>query len=86
MAHEVQWTKSIYEEFCAEAMLSELEAAILRTRIQNWSRVKQATEYNLSVSAVDRIIKSLKQKYDCAALNNPKLPARHKKSVKEEKN
>lgn len=82
MAHEVSWTKSIYDEFCEEAMLSELERAILRTRIQNWSRVKQASEFNLSVSAVDRIIKNLKRKYDCAALNNPILPERHKKTVK----
>lgn len=82
MAHEVSWTKLIYDEFCTEAMLSELEAEILKTRIQNWSRVKQATEFNLSVSAVDRIIRNLKRKYDCAALNNPILPERHKKSAK----
>ena len=82
MAHEVSWTKSIYDEFCSEAMLSDLEKAILKTRIQNWSRVKQATEFNLSVSAVDRIIKNLKRKYDCAALNNPILPERHKMTVK----
>lgn len=82
MAHEVPWTKSIYDIFCEEAMLSELEAAILRTRIQNWSRVKQAAEFNLSVSAVDRIIVNLKHKYDCAALVNPGLPARHKKTAR----
>lgn len=77
MSKEVDWTKSIYERFCAEAMLSELEREIMRTRILGWSRTKQALHFNLSLSAVDRIVSNLKRKYDAASKECDDLPARN---------
>lgn len=64
MAKQVPWNKIIIDEFAHLAALSEDEEKILRTRAAGWSRVKQATEFKMSVSTVDRIINRLKIKYD----------------------
>lgn len=42
MSKQVAWTKFIYETFCEEAMLSETERFIMRTRIEGWPVTKQA--------------------------------------------
>ena len=42
MSKQVAWTKFIYETFCEEAMLSETERFIMRTRIKGWPVTKQA--------------------------------------------
>lgn len=82
MAHQVPWNKIIVEEFIKEAMLSEEEIAILRTRVAGWSRTKQSMELNMSLQTVDRIIKTLKLKYDNVQKYDPILPPR-KFSAKE---
>lgn len=76
MSHEVKWTKQIFDEFVAEAMLSDTEVKILKTRIQGWSIVQQALEFQLSVSAVNRVIRNLKDKYDEVQKYDPILPKR----------
>lgn len=82
MSHEVAWTKLILEEFIKEALLTEDEEIIIRTRIAGWSRQKQADTLNISVSSVDKIIKKLKLKYDEVQKYDPLIPPRQAKSVK----
>ena len=76
MAHQVAWTKYIVETFIEEAMLSEEEIMILRTRAMGWTRTKQSVEFGMSLSTIYRIIKMLKIKYDKVEKNNPGLPPR----------
>ena len=71
MKPKVPWTKSMLDKFLEEALLTEDEERILRTRIAGWSIVKQSIEFGMSTAAVSRIIKSIKTKY--IALQ-PKFP------------
>ena len=76
MAKQVPWNKIIVETFIEDAMLTKDEEMILRTRVAGWSRLQQADKLGMSVSTVDRIIKTLKVKYDNAQKYNPLLPPR----------
>lgn len=71
MRSRVPWTKSMLEKFIEEALLTEDEEQILRTRIAGWSIVKQSMEFGLSTSSVSRIVREIKRKY--VALQ-PKFP------------
>lgn len=84
MSKEVPWTKVIMETFIADACLTKEEEIVLRTRCAGWTRIKQADELGLSLSSIDRIIKSLKKKYDQVEKYNPLLPPR-KPSKEEER-
>jgi len=82
MAKQVPWNKIIVETFIEEAMLSEEEEWVLRTRVAGWPRTKQADQLGMSLSSLDRIISTLKIKYDNVQKYNPLLPPR--KMSKEE--
>ena len=82
MAKQVPWNKIIVETFIEDAMLTKDEEMILRTRVAGWTRTKQAMELGMSVSTVDKIIATLKKKYDNVQKYNPLLPPR-KTSAKE---
>jgi len=64
MSKEVPWNKLIVETFVDEALLTQDEEMILRTRVAGWTRIQQSEQLGMSLSTVDRIIKSLKYKYD----------------------
>lgn len=76
MSKQVPWNKLIVEEFAKEAMLSNEEQMILRTRVMGWTRIQQSQELGLSVASVDRIISGLKEKYDAVQKYDPLLPPR----------
>lgn len=76
MAHQVAWTKLIVEEFIKEAMLSEDEEAIIRTRVKGYTILQQAEMLNMSPDNVSKIIARLKKKYDCVQKYDPLLPPR----------
>jgi len=76
MAKQVDWTKKIVETFIEEAMLSDLEQKVLKTRVQGWTRTKQAYEFNISMPTLDRCIATLKKKYDEVQKYHPDLPKR----------
>lgn len=76
MAKQVPWNKFILEAFVNEAMLTQEEEMIMRTRIAGWSRTKQSIELGMSLATIDRIIRRLKVKYDNAQKYNPILPPR----------
>ena len=78
MAHEVMWTKQIVEEFSEEAMLSDFENQILRTRVKGMSRLEQSMMMHCSLSKIDRTIKELKKKYDAVQTYDVILPPRQK--------
>lgn len=76
MAHQVPWNKIILEEFIEKGCLTKEEEEIIRTRVSGWSRTKQASELGMSLSTVDRIIATLKKKYDGLQKYDPLLPPR----------
>lgn len=76
IANEVPWNKVILEEFVEQALLTEEEEKIVRTRIAGWSRTKQAQEFGMSISTVDKIISRLKKKYDNVQTYDAILPPR----------
>lgn len=76
MSHQVVWTKMIVETFIEEAMLSKEEEMVLRTRASGMPRTEQAERLNMSISKLDKIIATLKKKYDNVAKYNPLLPPR----------
>ena len=83
VSHQVLWTRQILDEFYKQASLSDIEIEIMETRALNgWTRTKQAMEYNMSLSTLDRHIKRLKVKYDIAQKKSDILPPR-KFSAKE---
>lgn len=77
--NDIVWNKIILNEFIDLACLTETEEKILRTRIDGWSRVQQAMAFNLSVSTVDCIIRTIRQKYDMVQPFSDILPKRRGK-------
>lgn len=83
MSKEVLWTREVYEEFVRLANLSELEAKVLKARVvDDWKIQRQALEFNVSPSTIDRVVSRLKVKYDACQKRSDILPPRNKKSVK----
>lgn len=76
MSKQVLWNKIILETFIEESCLTKEEEMIIRTRVAGWSRTKQSMELGISLSTVDRLISSLKKKYDNVQKYNPLLPPR----------
>lgn len=77
--NDIVWNKIILNEFIDLACLTETEEKILRTRIDGWSRVQQSMAFNLSVSTVDCIIRTIRQKYDMVQPFSDILPKRREK-------
>lgn len=76
MSKEVPWNKIILETFIAEGCLTKEEEIIMRTRVAGWTRTEQSIKLGISLSTVDRLIKSCKKKYDNVQKYNPLLPPR----------
>jgi hypothetical protein len=74
----ILWNKIILNEFIDLACLTETEEKILRTRIAGWSRVRQSMEFNMSVSSVDCVIRTINLKYDMVQPYSTILPKRKK--------
>lgn len=83
MSKQVPWTKELLESFITEAMLTEREELIMRTRCAEWTRLQQADRLNLSLSTVDRTIADLKLKYDNMQRLHPDKYPKRTKSKKE---
>lgn len=54
--------KKEYEYLVEELMLNELEANILKMRIQDKSIIQMSLDNNISTASVSRIIKKIKNK------------------------
>lgn len=72
--HQVPWNKIILEEFISQALLTEDEEMIIRTRVAGWSRIQQAEKLGMSVSTVDRILSGIWEKYNMVQRYDPILP------------
>lgn len=81
MSHQVPWNKIILETFINEGCLTKEEEEIMRTRVAGWTRTQQAYQLGLSLSTVDRLINSCKNKYDNVQRYNPILPPRKSSSA-----
>ena len=81
MAFGVCWNAVIVEEFKHDALLTEEETAILDALIADETHVAMALKCNVSQSTIDRKIRTLKKKYDVAAMYNPLLPCRHSMTI-----
>lgn len=68
---QVPWTKTMLEDFIQEALLTEDEAFLMRTRVSGWSQIRQSMEMNISTTKVSSLIKSCKEKYDRVAEQFP---------------
>lgn len=74
MSHQVYWTRVILEAFLEESGIKDriemgdekaiLLDGIMRTRVANWSIVKQAQEFNVSVETINKYTRELKDLYD----------------------
>lgn len=64
MKRNIPWTKTLLEDFVSEALLTEDEEQVLRTRVSGWSIVRQSIEFNMSTATISRIIKHINNKYD----------------------
>lgn len=71
MAHQVIWTQQVLEAFIEQALLSEDEEFIMRSRCRGMSVVQQAMMLNKSESTVHNMIRILKKKYDAVQKENP---------------
>ena len=80
MSHQVIWTKFILERFIDVGNLTKDEEAVMRTRAAGWTRTEQSMKLGMSLSAIDRIIKRLKVKYDRAQKYDVLLPPRKQSS------
>lgn len=85
MAHQIDWNRTIMEEFINEAILSEDEENILRTRVAGLSRQQQAMELNMSLQSIDRAIRRIKDKYDKVAEYDKILPKRRLGAIEKRK-
>ena len=76
---DILWNKIILEEFISIASLTETEEKILRSSLHGYSIAQQSEIFNMSVSAINRCIKAIKEKYDDAERYSFILPPRKKK-------
>lgn len=64
MAHQVIWTRRVYEFFCDAANLTKLDRDILSQRIAGMTIKEMQFYYDLSESAINKRIARLKRIYD----------------------
>ena len=76
---DIIWNKIILNEFIDLALLTELEENILRTQIKGLSRTEQAFKFNISIETVDKVINTIRKKYDLVQPYSTILPKRKKK-------
>ena len=76
---DIIWNKIILNEFIDLALLTELEENILRTQIKGLSRTEQAFKFNISIETVDKVLNTIRKKYDLVQSYSTILPKRKKK-------
>ena len=64
MAQQVPWDQRVLDEFIRQALLSEEDQWLMRTRAAGWSRVQQCHAYGMSLATLDRYIRKLKNSYN----------------------
>lgn len=96
MSHQVIWTKDTLENFLEWSGINDrialgdskavIQEGIMRTRVANFTIVKQAETFNCSVDCVKKYIAELKILYDEVQKQHPEdLPIRITNSQTEAK-
>ena len=78
---DIVWNKILLEEFLSIAALTEIEEKVLRSKLAGYTISQQADIFNLSVSSINRVLKSIDEKYDDAEKYSFILPSRKKKQI-----
>lgn len=78
---DIVWNKILLEEFLSIATLTEIEEKVLRSKLAGYTISQQADIFNLSVSSINRVLKSIDEKYDDAEKYSFILPSRKKKQI-----
>ena len=78
---EIVWNKILLEEFLSIATLTEIEEKVLRSKLAGYTISQQADIFNMSVSSINRVLKSIDEKYDDAEKYSFILPSRKKKQI-----
>lgn len=73
MAHQVHWTKDVYNNFIEMAMLSPKEVKVLEMRVRNCTITETAIALNCSESSIHRMVNLLKKKYDVVQKEHPEM-------------
>ena len=86
MRLKVPWTKFMLEKFIEEALLTDEEERILRTRVAGWSITKQSMELGISPSTISRMIRNIRHKYVTLQTSAPDVfpalkPSKHDRVV-----
>lgn len=64
MAHQVIWTRRVYEFFCDAANLPQIDRQILAQRIGGMTIKEMTFFYGLSESSINKRIARMKRLYD----------------------
>lgn len=80
MSDGIPRNRVILDEFVSLAMLTPEEEKVIRTRFAGWSRTKQAMEFNISLSSIDRLMLKITRRYDEVQPYSQKLPPRHRRT------
>lgn len=85
MANGIPWSKSILNFVLENAILTDLERDILYTRVaKSYTIKKQCYEFNISERTCQRVVRSLKDKYDLLQKEYPdKIPPRKQTKYEE---
>lgn len=76
MTRSIIWSKTTLERFIDQALLTNEEEQILRTRVAGWTIKQQAYKLQMSESKVSKIVARLKEKYDSIQKYDTMLPPR----------
>ena len=61
---DIVWNKILLEEFLSIATFTEIEEKVLRSKLAGYTISQQADIFNMSVSSINRVLKSIDEKYD----------------------
>ena len=78
---DIVWNKILLEEFLSIATLTEIEEKVLRSKLAGYTISQQADIFNMSVSSINRVLKSIDEQYDDAENYSFILPSRKKKQI-----
>lgn len=84
MILNVHWTKTSLEKFIEEALLTDIEEKVLRTRLAGWSIVRQSIELGLSTATVSRIVNKIVEKYKVVQPKFPEMFPPYRETVYEQ--
>ena len=65
--NQIPWTRSLYDRFMNDAILTDLEKDILYCRVwerEKWTIVSMALEFHVGKSKINNCISSIRSKYD----------------------